>query len=62
MKRIISMLVSLAIAFYAGCFLVDMLLARDLLTHFNECHEERHLKDRINAPLSEFEIDVRYEQ
>lgn len=62
MKRIIGTLVSLVVAFYVGRFLVDLMLTRDLLTHMNQCHEELHLKDRINAPLSESEIDVLFEQ
>ena len=57
MKGIISTLVSLVVAFYVGRFLVDIQLAHDLMSHLNECHEELHLKDRINAPLSESEID-----
>ena len=62
MKKIISALVSAAIVYYLGGFLLDILLAHDLLTHFNECHEELNLKDRINAPMSDSEIDVLYEQ
>jgi len=58
MKKLISTLVSLVVAFYAARFLVDLTLARDLMSHMNQCHEELHLKDRINTSLSESEIDA----
>jgi hypothetical protein len=62
MKRIIVNIVLLAVALYGGKLLLDILLARDLLTHLNECHEELHVKDRINAPLSDSQVDALYDQ
>ena len=62
MKQILSTLVSLAVVFYAGRFILDMTLARDLMSHLNQCHEDLHVKDRINAPMSESAIDTLYDE
>ena len=52
----------MAVALYVGHFLLDLLLARDLLTHLDDCYDELHLKGRINAPMSESEIDDLFAQ
>jgi hypothetical protein len=60
MKKLISGLITLAVLFYVGRFLVQMTLGRDFLAHSNECYAEQHIVDRINTSLSDSEVDDLY--